>query len=622
MPDKMNLWINSQPINMVYTEAGPANVLKACMTQWPWIKNYPRQAHELSNYYSEETVDRLANGGINFVMAGWSVGFSLAAEDIQRELVTKFTAACHRRNLKVGFYLSWCNMFWENMFHDEPHSKDWLRLEPDGSPAIVAFDGIKYPERYTVCVNNPGWWRYLKKKVALAVAAGADTIYFDNVGSSCYCRHCRKLFRKFAKKRFGRAFDMPNWSRGRIAGRKRLGPTSDLDVIAYCNLAAGIRVGASRALTARMLFDGERRRQRLKEMGSFIRTLRKDVPLSANVHEEPRASRVLDYFVSETARSPAWKQGAFRCNIALNKYMRALGNEGKTGLSLVRADQNPRIEKLAIAEGYAFGVPAGCHQMREFIHSDYSRFFLKHNELFLGARSSAVVAVVTGVYFFRCMNVRNNLAVQLARAHVPFDLLPEDDIFPRRLSGYKLIICPDLAGLSDRHITCLQGFVARGGTVILSGPFVRLDDKLRRTSPAMLHQAGTGHVFRHAKSLAVCDPYDLEKPAQPILKTVMQKIRGLNNCGFEMRAPDGIVGNLVFKRDGRSAALHIVNYAPKTAANIRVRIRRELLGFNPATARLLSPDGPAPLRLSCGMQAGVLHFAVPAVKIYSAIDIQ
>ena len=195
------MWMRLKLLIPFYTEAGPINVLKGCLPLWPWVSTSPQRTYELCNYHTRDTVDRLVKNRINFVTAGWSVGLSIEAEKIQREQVRTFTAACHRRSLKVCFYISWNGLFWRSMFEDVPQSREWLRLDADGSP----IRDFMISERYMGCVNNPGWWRYLKKKVALAVHAGADAIFFDNCDSSCYCRHCRRRFRQYARKHFGHA---------------------------------------------------------------------------------------------------------------------------------------------------------------------------------------------------------------------------------------------------------------------------------------------------------------------------------------------------------------------------------------------------------------------------------
>ncbi len=125
-------WAERGRIIPLYTEAGPINVLKASLSKWPQIIKAPELTHKWCNYYSPDTIRWLKESHLNFIMVGWSVGFSIKAEKIQRDLVTEFINKCHAEGINVGLYICWANMFWQSMFEDVPESRKWCAVGPDG----------------------------------------------------------------------------------------------------------------------------------------------------------------------------------------------------------------------------------------------------------------------------------------------------------------------------------------------------------------------------------------------------------------------------------------------------------------------------------------------------------
>jgi len=628
--------IDSDVLIPVYTEAGPMNVLKACISGWPWILRSPRNTYEWCTYYREETADRLASAGVNFVVAGWSCGFSLKADAIQHDQVTAFTAACHKRNVQVGFYVSWNGLFWENMFEDEPRSKDWIRVDHDGTPMRY----FRRPERYMGCVNHPGWWAYLKRKVGLGLKAGADAIFFDNTGTTCYCVHCRRLFRAYAKKRFGRASEMPRMDLDAVAAGRPRGKAVDYETIAYQNILSNTAAKASRDLLARIQFDNDRKCDRFREMAAFIKRRKKSATMSANVHEQICANNYLDWFSSETASMPGIEGGTLFTNIALCKVMTGTGWNRKAAVSLLGMKSRiqrmrdkgtgyitgitPADEKLGMAEGYALGVQACSHQAREFIHAGYNRFLLDHADCFAGAVPVAATAVVFDENFARlAMETPNNIAAQLVGAGVLFDMVPVDQVSAKRLAGYDLVVCSNLIDFPERRVPALQAFVARGGTVIVAGPFAEVDEKLlkRRRKPTRLGSSGRGRVIRYERSLARDNPFAMGKPAAAIPKPVLNRIRKAVGPGLEIRPSGRVIGHLLRKRDGKGAVLHLLNYSVKRTGPVRVRMDASRLGFAPKRLRLISPDGGGRRALEFGSENGALSFAVPCIEVYSAVEI-
>ena len=114
----------------------------------------------------------------------------------------------------------------------------------------------------------------------------------------------------------------------------------------------------------------------------------------------------------------------------------------------------------------------------------------------------------------------------------------------------------------------------------------------------------------------------MEKPAAAIPKPVLSRIRKAAGPGLEIRPSGRVIGHLLRKRDGKGAVLHLLNYSVKRVGPVRVRMDVSRLGFAPKTLRLISPDGGGRRALKFGSENGLLSFTVPAMEIYSAVEIR
>ena len=80
-------------------------------------------------------------------------------------------------------YESVANMFWEEMYQNVPESKNWVSIGGDGKP--VPYGAGDYTKmgrvtRYMADLTKPQWRDLLKKRIDLAIEAGADGVMYDN----------------------------------------------------------------------------------------------------------------------------------------------------------------------------------------------------------------------------------------------------------------------------------------------------------------------------------------------------------------------------------------------------------------------------------------------------------
>ena len=80
-------------------------------------------------------------------------------------------------------YQSVANMFWEDMYQNVPESKNWVLVAATASRSPTAratTAKMGRVTRYMADLSKPAWREYLKKRIDLAIEAGADGIMYDN----------------------------------------------------------------------------------------------------------------------------------------------------------------------------------------------------------------------------------------------------------------------------------------------------------------------------------------------------------------------------------------------------------------------------------------------------------
>lgn len=179
-PDDLPVWARQGNFHFVRLDGGGIESMKAARTHWG--KAFSEQQYQVLRHvydrYSDKILDRLQEAGFNWVWITWSNGWSQEVESEQWQVLRPFIAKAHERGIKVSAYLSANNMFWESMFRDEPRSLTWVMYE-DGLP--VNYGGRRNKMRFLADSTNPEWRAYVVGKAEKAIAAGVDALFFDNV---------------------------------------------------------------------------------------------------------------------------------------------------------------------------------------------------------------------------------------------------------------------------------------------------------------------------------------------------------------------------------------------------------------------------------------------------------
>jgi hypothetical protein len=192
------VWAAPGKIRFARWDGGRIETAKAMLSGWvgfnPPIPDY---LDSMTNWYTPRTIRLLKEAGVNTITVTFSNGFSNATERGHQEQLKEYIVQCHREGIRVLAYESIANMFWEDMFENVPQSKDWVRMGAGGKPTPYSagtYAKMGRVTRYMARLAHPGWREYLKKRIDLAIEAGADGIFYDNNFNEYLYETYREMF--------------------------------------------------------------------------------------------------------------------------------------------------------------------------------------------------------------------------------------------------------------------------------------------------------------------------------------------------------------------------------------------------------------------------------------------
>ncbi len=169
-------WARPGAIRYLRVDGGPCAARKARLSGWPFTDAQQVTLTELYTTHRERVFELLEQARVNWIWLTWSVGFSWETEAEQRWQCAQMLAECRRRGIHTTAYMSGNNMFWHDMFLQDPGCVDWLRRDAVGRP--VTYFG--QAERLLAQMDHPGWIALQKRRLAAALEAGAESFFYDN----------------------------------------------------------------------------------------------------------------------------------------------------------------------------------------------------------------------------------------------------------------------------------------------------------------------------------------------------------------------------------------------------------------------------------------------------------
>jgi len=141
-----------------------------------WLYGQNRDVMEnIYTKYIDRALEICKQGHINTVLIRWNTGLSLPFEAEWRGQCAEFIKKFHENGIKVGVYLAIGEIFWPEMFYNEPESKNWLWKNEFGQPIDAGWN----PLMYIGDIKKKDFRDYILKRTELAINAGVDALYYD-----------------------------------------------------------------------------------------------------------------------------------------------------------------------------------------------------------------------------------------------------------------------------------------------------------------------------------------------------------------------------------------------------------------------------------------------------------
>lgn len=576
-PGSVPAWAKSGTIRIARWDGGRIETAKAVLSGWPGFNPpFPDNVYTMSNWYNLDTLHSLRDAGINVAWVTFSNGFSIPTEQNHREQLKRYIAECHRQGIHVIAYESVSNIFWEDMFQQVPESKDWVQMGADGKP--VPYGSGDYSKmgrvtRYMADLANPGWRDYLKKRVDLAIDAGADALMYDNN----FGGHLVDLYQDIYH--YGQARKKDFMIMGNFHQNSYV-----LNRLTNCLTTED---GAEPGVYDESHLEGRRGRLDAKELVSV---------------DGGRLVTNIGLFRIYNALSNGWKP------MLVEDGGREVGVRETTPM-------RPERAQLALAEAMSFGIgmevfveggfarglyenDTGTMAIWRAIGS-YNKFFAANEQYYTGTKSLAQVAIVLDD---RSESVA--LLDGLAARHVLFDVLYESDLTAEKLAPYKVVALLTTRTVRQRALAALESYLADGGKIIAAGDAATLDENGQKRTPP--------EWFGKSSGKGECNYYQKLLPLDELSKTLSDG----SPRQVEVQVPAGVLYNVVRQPNAGRTIIHFLNYGHSPSGNVRA-----FTAQGRTRGTLLSPDSPqAPLMTI--LHSAVTEYSVPSVRIYSLLILQ
>ena len=624
--------------------------------------------------HSRETVERLAELGVNFYLLHGFKGFGLAAEARDRALSAQATGYCHELGLKAGVHVS-VNLIPETLALEEPDVFDWIAVDEYGDPVLCMDEFF-----YVPCYSNPGFRAYFKRVLtALVTEVRTDLIHLDwfpgayAEATSCCCEHCTTGFRAHLADKY------PDPSRL----EERLG---------YATIAA-VRPPRfdSRPIQKNPLvqewtdFRCLLAADFLRDMNEHLYELNPEVAIDLNAFglggwntqyratDHPRLLPHSHGFWDESDHFAQWTEdGRLITKIRTYKVARLLRN-GVFSYVAGGWRTAGTNEEIILAEALAFQGPhLGSVLGMEYdgptiwpSAATYIGFRSQNLDLYRDTESLANVAVLRSFPSLAYQTVATELSVllyeqALIEARVPFDIIFDQQLAD--LGKYEVLVLANAESLSDAQIRLIERFVADGGGLVITDGTGRFNEWRRvRPAPALgglfpdglLAEAmsrstairtetsqGAGLVYiprvipvkEPPRELAESYPRNpsqdpvgsLERGARLDLtywhppRNAQELIDATHRASrrgpkLTVDASRGVTVELLGQKD--AVLLHLVNYRGAPEFQIRVGLRLD----QPVTSvRVMAPDHD-PEDLPFHHSAGRIEFQLPRLDTYAVV---
>jgi hypothetical protein len=580
-PSKVPAFFKAGRFRSARWDGGPIEAEKGRLSGWPnFTADDPRQVMQATrDWYNPRTIEFLKTAHINWAWVTWSVGFSLATEKEQWEIVRRYIELCHKNDIRVAAYFSIGNMFWKDMFEKMPESIAWVDRHKDGSPRYYS-----RPHRYMADISHPGWMNLQRQRVEAAARAGADAFWIDNTfgeyGEESVAEFLDDIY-EVASKINPRVVIMSNYNRRILTwGRLQNGVTTE---------------------------DGE-------EPGYFADRAGEPLVINAGLLRHA-------YAVGEGWRPVSVEFGGRH-------------NDDATGTTRMTTPMAPHRWQLAIAECAMYGVSFEPYFEGLFLRDlhfgeakaleglqaigAYNAFLERQEDYFANPQSLAKVAILADA-----TDAVLPFLDRLSRENLNYDVIfnyQRPDL--SALNPYKVIVLPNTNPLSPEWGKALAEWVEDGGTLIaiqdasmfapggaapthemVLGPVLGIS---RHKLPAEIHRQSRG------KGVAIYLP---QLPTVSGLTRLIREQAGRSET-VAVEPRQAILSNVAFQPEENRIILHLLNYRQDRQRDVNVRVRRPV-----TKVEILSPDALSDRKAPVKKVGDDWEITVPDLRTYDLIAI-
>lgn len=271
-----------------------------------------------------------------------------------------------------------------------------------------------------------------------------------------------------------------------------------------------------------------------------------------------------------------------------------------------------------------------------------------HDRYYTGTTNVADVAVLRNwpsmAYSINATYVPATLMEQVLIQHkIPFDLLFDEQL--KNLDRYGAVILAGQECVANAQVQLLLDYVRRGGTLVITGntgefnewrekrhknPFLPARSEgsgriiyipeiqradLRNQKGALAEDAEPGAAGQHTPRMS---------PSQWVLpknhEEIFDAIAGGLSRGLSLKtdAPLTTTAELLTRPESHETIVHFVNFDREhPVSSFHATVRKQF--GNVKSVTLFSPDEDDPLRLNFESEGDLVHFTVPAMRVYSMI---
>ncbi|HWQ53209.1 MAG TPA: beta-galactosidase trimerization domain-containing protein [Bryobacteraceae bacterium] len=612
--------------------------------------SYEEKAEGWRREQSEETLQRLKALGFNLIITSLYKGFGLEAEREGIEDAIKFSEACHRLGLRVGFYIFSGTIFYESLLAEEPGARDWLIRDHQGNP--IPYNPRQY-FRPWVNRSHPGVREHMRKLVRIAIEQGkADVLHFDNYGAAPgYEPYSVRQFRQFLAARYTaeerrRRFGFPG-----VEFVQPPPPPYDGKPGPWVAITHALdRYNADPLYRDFVEYRCETEADTYRELAEYARSLKPDVVVELNPagYYGPPNARAIPVAATDHERLLGWggafwnesHPGAPEDGVVSRFRSHKLGRQFGNMVFHYTSGRVDMADSLA-NNLQSIGCPAWFHDGRIVPTSggDFDpavlamiKFFRREQRYFRDAEDVADVGVLNTFAnrAFGSSAARDRVLAceqALYQSRVPFTLVPGR--YPGDLRRFRVVLLPDTALISDALLTALREYLQSGGGLVMTGEAGCFDEDGRRRRPcglAGLFPPGDGvRQVRVGEGRAVYLP-EVRLPHVVRLGMMPENRDALlaalrwaagGPLQAEIKAPD-TVGMALYRQAGGRRLLHLVNYGdPQPAEGVQVTLK---VPAHVRSAVLLTPESRDDLPFR--QQGDTVRFTVPRLGVYALIVLE